>query len=736
MPIDRAATLRNAEKLIRQGKLDAAIAEYVRLVEDQPQDWAAKNTLGDLYARGGHTDKAVHEFVEIANNLSDEGAMAKAGALYKKILKIKPDHEHSLMQVADLLAMQRLYADARAHLNTLIEVRKGRGDNRGALQAKVRLGSLDPEDYEGRMMSVGARIEMGDKGGALNDLKDIASELADKGRQPEAIEALREAAKLNPNDDDVREKLLDVYVSTGDFVHARECASSIEQFRMIAAAQEGGGDADGVLETLRQAASRHPDDNKLRAELARAFIARGDSATASEYLTVETAGDDPELLLLVADIQLRGDRFEDGLAIVRRLLEQDASRREQIALLGWTVAEKQPEAGFRVVELAADSAVAQTDWPAAAAALQEFVTRVPNHIPALMRLVEICVDGGLEATMYSAQAQLADAYITAGAATEARFIAEDLVAREPWDNSNIERFRRALVLLGEPDPDALIAARLSGESPFMSTDLTSGDSLFDPPPVFPAVDPQPVDEQAMDTLLAAAAAADEPRKKPVRTPPSRPKREEHHFELSANAIDLDSILGDFEAPPPATAHAASDDVEVDLSIVLDDIKRPGTAATGPASPRSRNAEPADLDGVFGNLRDQASRSSGLEEAEKEYKRGLTLQAAGDIDGSIQALEKASRAPKLRFTTSWLIARLYRERDMMPKALEWLERAAQAPAPTNDESHQLLYELAEELERIGEVARALAVCLELQSDAGAYKDVAERIDRLTKVQAGG
>ena len=105
--------------------------------------------------------------------------------------------------------------------------------------------------------------------------------------------------------------------------------------------------------------------------------------------------------------------------------------------------------------------------------LQEFVTRVPNHIPALMRLVEICVDGGLEATMYSAQGQLADAYIAAGAATEARFIAEDLVAREPWENANVERFRRALVLLGEPDPDALIAARLSGESPFMSTDLFS-----------------------------------------------------------------------------------------------------------------------------------------------------------------------------------------------------------------------------------------------------------------------
>src|SRR5207244_5144114 len=116
-------------------------------------------------------------------------------------------------------------------------------------------------------------------------------------------------------------------------------------------------------------------------------------------------------------------------------------------------------------EIAADSAVAQNDWPGAAAALQEFVTRVPNHIPALMRLVEICVDGGLEATMYAAQARLADAYIAAGSATEARFIAEDLVAREPWDRANIERFRRALVLSGEPGPDALLAERLSGEGP-------------------------------------------------------------------------------------------------------------------------------------------------------------------------------------------------------------------------------------------------------------------------------
>jgi tetratricopeptide (TPR) repeat protein len=724
VPIDRAATLRNAEKLIRQGKLPDAIAEYVRLVEDQPGDWNLANSLGDLYARAGQLDKAIAQYGQIADSLSDEGAGAKAAAVYKKILKLKPDHEHTLVQVSEILGSQGRYADARSHLNTLIELRKAKGDTRGALQAKVRLGSLDPEDYEGRLTAAGARVEMGDKGGALSDLKEIAGELAAKGRQPEAIEVLRDAAKLNPDDEDLRERLLDVYFAAGDYAKARECATTVEQFRMLAAALEAEGKPDEALETLRQAASVNPGDNELAAQLARAFIAKGDLATAGEYLTAESAGDDPALLLTVADIRLRGDRVDEGVAIVRRLLDQDASRREQIAQLGWTVAEKAPEAGFVVVELAADAAVAQVDWPGAAAVLQEFVTRVPNHIPALMRLVEICVDGGLESTMYSAQAQLADAYIEGGHATEARFIAEDLVAREPWDRANIERFRRTLVLLGEPDPDGLIAARLSGESPFMSTDL-SGDSLFDDLPPEPVPEP---DEAEIEQLLAAAAAAEEPVKKIAPKPLPRRTGEEQQFAMSANAIDLDSILGDFESPARSPVHAASDDVEVDLSISLDTIRKP-------APPPRAAAQESDLDSVFDTMRAQSAKRSGLDEAEKEYKRGLSLRAAGDIDGCIQALEKASRAPKLRFGTSWLIARLYRDRDMMPQALDWLERASQAPAPTRDESHQLLFELAEGLEKVGEVARALAVCMELQSDAGSYRDVETRIDRLTKVQAG-
>jgi tetratricopeptide (TPR) repeat protein len=369
-------------------------------------------------------------------------------------------------------------------------------------------------------------------------------------------------------------------------------------------------------------------------------------------------------------------------------------------MVGWNVAEAAPDAGFAMVELAAAVSTRENDWGAAAAAVQEFVTRAPRHLPALMRLVEICVDGSLEATLYSAQAQLADAYIAAGMADEARFISEDLVAREPWDRANIERFRKTLEMAHEPDPDAIIAERLSGQSPFMSTDLS-----FPPfeEPVVEAAAAEP--DPGPDAPIAAAGSQTEP----------------------ATALSADSV-----APPEMSspkAFAKSESVEVDLSIVLDD---PGHA---PSTLSPRAAKAATLDGVFDQLREEALKRSGSDAAENEYNRALVLYQDGNVEGAIAALEAASRAPKLRFVTAAMLGRLYKQRGMAIRALEWMERAAVAPAPTPQDHYELLYELADGLESNGEVDRALTTLLELQSGGAAFRDVNARIDRLARVARG-
>jgi tetratricopeptide (TPR) repeat protein len=738
VPIDRVATLRNAEKLLRQGKLDQAIAEYVRVVEDQPRDWNTANTLGDLYVRGAQIDKAVEQFVRIADHLYGEGFFPKAGALYKKVLKIKPDHEHSLLQSAEVAVQQGLLLEARQALAAVGERRSARGDAAGVAKIRIRLGALDPDDVEARLDAARARRDVGDSLAALNELKQLAVELTEKGREADAIEAIREAAQIDPHDAELRERLLAIYISAGDFESARECAATVEQFKAIAAALEERGYSDHALAALVEASHLDPSDTALRERLARAFVAKGDLESASGFLTVETAGADHDLRLMLGGIRLRSGDVDEGVAVLKQLLEEDPTCREAIALLGWNLAEQDAEAGYPAVALAADAAVAQSDFAGAAAALQEFVTRVPNHIPALMRLVEICVDGGLEATMFSAQAHLADAYIASGAAAEARFIAEDLVAREPWERANVERFRQALVLLGESDPDSVIADRLSGQSPFTTTDLSIGEitefSDFEEAPV--AVPPAAAESSPVGAPPAALApppvvAAAPPRAaepaasvKPlaVRVEPPEPKV----FELSEEAIDLDGALGDLEEPAGETERIAGDDEtsedgEIDLSVALDD----------PASV----IEAEEIDGVLEKLRDQpARRPRGT--ADVDYERALALREVGELDEAVGALESAARSPKVRFKAATLLGRIYRQRNALPKAIEWFERAAEASAPTETDSHLLLYELADVLESSGEFARALAVCLELQAEVGEFKDLSARIDRLAKVQTRG
>jgi len=178
------------------------------------------------------------------------------------------------------------------------------------------------------------------------------------------------------------------------------------------------------------------------------------------------------------------------------------------------------------------------------------------------------------------------------------------------------------------------------------------------------------------------------------------------FDPRTTGVDLESLLAELEASNNAEA-VRPESTEVDLSVALDDM----------------------------TPRDDARRSV-LERFEQDFKRGMVLLRAGDVDGAIAALQSASQAPRLRFATASVLARIHRERGALDKAIEWFEQAAQAPAPTPEEGYQLLYELAELLEVSGETARALAVCLELQADAGEYRDVSQRVDRLARLQARG
>jgi tetratricopeptide (TPR) repeat protein len=731
VPFDREGTLRNAEKLLRQGKLDPAIAEYRKVIEDQPSDWNTANTLGDLYFRAGQLDKAIAQYNDIAAHLANEGFFPKAVALYKKILKIKPDEERAMWHLGNISARQGLLVEARSNFVALAERRRKRGDTKGVAEVQIRLGDLDGADLETRLAGVRAHVELGNVKAAVERLKQYAAELQEKGKEADSLRMLTEAAQIDPEDLALRQLLVQAYIARGDFDAACQFATSADELRHLANELFRLGREDEGINVLASAADADPSDPSVRMELVKRLVARGDVAGARTLLTPEVAGNDPELLWLLAEMELRDGRIPEGTALLEKMLGDDPSRRDALVILGCSIAEVNPDAGYECIEVAARTAIAADEWGSAAAALNEFVNRVPNHIPALMRLVEICVDGGLEATMHSAQAQLADAYLTVGAGIEARVIAEDLVAREPWDRSNIERFRRALALLGETDIDAIIADRLSGQTPFTSTDF-----------MWPS-DPGGSEMAPMPVPPASPKAEGEPAPAPVPVEPPPPVAAPRGAAKDAHAIDMGSVLADIASqqtsPPPAKPKPESQ--EVDLNDVLHDLRMGQTAPASPSpappagtpAPASKSSQP--IENVLKGMRDEAAQDASPETAEQHFKLAATYVDMGMHDEAMKALEVAARSPRHRFRAGAMLAKSYLDSGDMVHAIEWYERAVEAPSPSPMAHHALLYELASVLEAHGEGARALAVLLELQSEAGEYRDVSSKLEQL-KVQMNG
>lgn len=656
MALDREDTLKKAEKFLRQGRLDAAIAEYVRVVEEHPRDWNTANALGDLYARGGQTDKAAAQYTRIAEHLMREGFYPKAAALFKKLLKLNPEDEATQLQLAEISAKQGLLLDAKSYLNTIASKRRARGDRAGAAEIVIRLGTLDPADIEARMTAAATIAEMGDSETAALRYREIHDDLHQKGKTNEALAALREAVTLNPHDKDGR------------------------------------------------------------GTLARASVAAGDLEAARRYLDRETAGDDPALLMALAEIELRTGQIEEARALLPQLLSTDRGLRARIVELAWSLTGVSQEAAFACADAVVDDYIAAREFDDAAAVLQEFATRVPQHIPTLLKLVEVCVDGGLETAMYEAQTQLTDAYLESGHALEARVIAEDLVAREPWEKAHIERFRRALVMLRVSDPDTLIAERLSGQSPFLATD-----------PFVDLNDPEPVSEPAPVEQAVQA------------TPPQPPVAEEQQTAapVEAPAPAMKETPAASEAPvakrPRKRAGAAAGQpptVEIDLTSALGDLKDED-AEEAPAGEKR-----GDLEQVFQDFRQEVSKQGGADQSTQHMKIARTYLEMGLTEEAIPALRTAAKSPKLRFEAASMLARLYKHRGEAGDAIEWFERAAEVPAPTVDEGRALLYDLGTALEETGELARALAVFLELQAEGIEYRDVAARAERLARVQTGG
>jgi tetratricopeptide (TPR) repeat protein len=635
--MDRETVLRTAERLIRQGRIDRAIAEYVRLTEEHPDDWASINALGDLYVRTGNRDGAVTQFVRVADHLYDEGFLPRAAALYRKALRVNTSDEHTLLRLAEIAARQRLTGEARQHLRQVATQRTRRGDVAGAARCVVRLGQLEDADAEARLAAARAAQALQEPGRAAALLKAAAESVAGE-RPAEAQALLVEAARLDPA------------------------------------------------------------DYRLRTRLAREALERGDEEGAGEFLSPDVAADDPDLLLRLGRRDLQAGRLPEAVAAFTRFVAVAPARAGELVELaadlgrGGDVA-----AGYGCLEAVADAALLDADWRRAVDVLDGF-TRDHPHVPALQKLVEVAGDAGFGDVQRDARSRLLDALRAEGRADEAHDLTGRFAGGPPAP---------APTDAGPPPAPETGSPATAGEA--TAPDRPRDGGGFGMLDLFDATDPE----------LPGTGA------------PASPAEAETSFSLSLQALmsELDaSAVG--EGQPPD-----GDVIEVDLSDAVSGSSRgPIDAPPSEGHPSPPAHQP--IETVFDDLRRQAARDQLFPDAEADYARGIAALAQGRTGEGLEALAAAARAPGLRFAAAARLGAACLDAGDLGGAVEWFERAAAAPPPSADEGYAVLDGLAQALERSGETERALAVLLELDAEAGGYRDVRARIARLRPHDAGG
>jgi tetratricopeptide (TPR) repeat protein len=311
------------------------------------------------------------------------------------------------------------------------------------------------------------------------------------------------------------------------------------------------------------------------------------------------------------------------------------------------------------------------DYRGAFRIVEQFLSAHPNHVIALETLVDIGVDAGFDVELQSAQMRLAAACLHAGRYRQAWEAAADLVVRHPQDQS----YRDLLVRIDR---------------------IGRAQGLALPP--IPEAEPEP----------EAAATVVQPRPVAVPPPPSAPPPVAEPLPVAEPPQVAEAPRVAAAAQQPVAEHAVSD-----AGVTGDELLR----------------EWLDTELAFENIRNGLLDDAAAA-AEERMSEASRLIEAHRLDEAIQALEEAMCAPHLRTSAGAKLAQIHRASDAPLDALACLEWVAQVPPATEENGHELAYELAVTLESLGQEAQALGVYRELVAEVGpGYRDIASRLERL-------
>lgn len=198
MSFNKSEALDAAKQYVLQRNLPAALQIYQRIVQADPTDLSAKNTLGDLCASTGNIKDAIDHFSQLATIYINGGHPRKAITALKKIIAVDPANIETAIKLADLYAEAGLPSEARQHYLQIAEALMRKGQRLDALNVYTKVVELDPMNTPTRIRLGELCLREGMNDQAYAAFMIAADQLAQKGEHRRALNAYNEALSIKP----------------------------------------------------------------------------------------------------------------------------------------------------------------------------------------------------------------------------------------------------------------------------------------------------------------------------------------------------------------------------------------------------------------------------------------------------------------------------------------------------------------------------------------------------------
>ena len=199
MAYNKAKIVEAAQKNLNQGRISQAIVDYQQILRNEPRDQVTLMTIGDLFVRQGDTFQALEYFERLANLFLNDGFITKAIAIYKKIAKLAPEETRPLERLAELYVQQGVLSEARPLYLQLAESHLKAGRQPQAVGLLKKLLDAEPENLRVQTRLAELYLVIGKPKEAVEAFLTAATSLLENHAPAEAEKLARRALDADPN---------------------------------------------------------------------------------------------------------------------------------------------------------------------------------------------------------------------------------------------------------------------------------------------------------------------------------------------------------------------------------------------------------------------------------------------------------------------------------------------------------------------------------------------------------